>query len=193
MSQTRTPAGGRYQRSTGGLVGAMIVTVLAVAAFAGLNALKTDHPDTAVRTVDYQAMVRAGRADHKLMVMAPATLPQGWKATSATYQTGSSPAWHLGLLTDQGKYVGVEESLGGVRDLVEEHVDPDAQQGEDVEIDGITYQTWTDAGGDYALSHEVEVEGGSAYESWLVVGTAPEATIRDFAARLEGGKLRLAG
>ncbi len=79
--------------------------------------------------------------------------------------TGSSPTWHLGLLTDEGKYVGVEEALGGVDDLVEEHVDPDAEQGKDVEIDGITYQTWTDAGGDYALSREVGVEGGPAYQS----------------------------
>ena len=38
----------------------------AVVAFAGLNALKTDHDPTPVRAVDYQAMVRAGRADHKL-------------------------------------------------------------------------------------------------------------------------------
>ena len=193
MSQTQTSGGGRYQRSTGGLLGALIVTVLAVGVFAGLQALKADHPDTAVREVDYQAMVRAGRADQKLLVTAPATLPNGWKATSATYVTGSSPTWHLGLLTDEGKYVGVEEALGGVDDLVEEHVDPDAEQGKDVEIDGITYQTWTDAGGDYALSREVGVEGGPAYQSVLVVGTAPESTIRDFAATLKGGKLRLAG
>jgi hypothetical protein len=193
MSQTRTPADGRYQRSTGGLLGAMIVTVLAVAGFAALNAVKNDRPDTPVREVDYQAMVRAGRADQKLVVMAPASLPGGWKATSATYTTGSSPTWHLGLLTDKGAYVGVEEGLGGVRDLVEEHVDPDAVQGEDVEIDGVTYQTWTDADGDYAGSREVGVDGEPAYESWLVVGSAPAATIRDFTASLRGGKLRLAG
>jgi Protein of unknown function (DUF4245) len=193
MSQTQTSGGGRYQRSTGGLLGAMIVTVLAVAAFAGIQALKTDHPKSPVREVDYQAMVRAGRAESKLLVLAPADLPSGWKATSATYLTGSSPTWHLGLLTDKGSYVGVEEALGGVDDLVEEYVDPEAVRGKDVEIDGTTYQTWTDAGGDYALAREVGVEGGPAYQSVVIVGSASASTIRDFAATLEGGKLRLAG
>src|SRR4051794_15582891 len=177
MSQTRSPGGGRYTRSTGGLVGAMIVTVVAVVAFWGLNALKTDHDTTPVRAVDYTAMMRAGRADHKLLVMAPPSLPDGWKATSATYETGTTPSWHLGMLTDTGKYVGVEEALGGVKDLVEEHVDEDAVQGKDVRIDGQTYQTWTDAGGDYAVSRTVPVPGGA--ESYLVVGPASPATIRD--------------
>ena len=192
MSQTRSPGGGRYQRSTGGLVGAMVFTVVAVVAFWALNALKTDHEATPVRTVDYTAMMRAGRADHKLMVMAPASLPRGWKATSATYQTGMSPAWHLGMLTDKGDYVGVEEALGGVKDLVEAHVDADAVQGKDVTVGGQTYQTWTDAGGDYALSRTVRLPGGDV-ESYLVVGPAPPPTIRDFTAGLKGGSVRPAG
>jgi len=192
MSQTRSPGGGRYQRSTSGLVGAMVVTVVAVVGFWALTALKTDHDTTPVPDVDYAAMVRAGRADHKLLVMAPTRLPDGWKATSATYQTGTDPTWHLGMLTDKGKYVGVEEALGGVDDLVDEHVDPDAVQGKDVTVDGVAYQTWTDADGDYALSRTVQLSG-TGRESWLVVGSAPAATIRDFAATLEGGKLHLAG
>jgi Protein of unknown function (DUF4245) len=173
-------------------VGAMVVTVVAVVAFWGLNALKTDHEATPVRAVDYTAMMRAGRADHKLLVMAPTSLPRGWKATSATYQTGMAPAWHLGVLTDKGKYVGVEESLGGVKDLVEAHVDADAVQGKDVTIGGQAYQTWTDAGGDYALSRTVRI-GGDDVESYLVVGTAPDAAIREFASGLKGGTVRPPG
>src|SRR4051794_3310022 len=188
VSQTDSAEGGRYQRSTNGLVGAMVVTVVAVVAFWGLNALKTDHPDTPVDTVDYTAMMRAGRADHKLLVMAPLSLPQGWKATSAIYETGTAPTWHLGTLSDRGKYVGVEEALGGVRDLVEQHVDENAVQGKDVTIGGQAFQTWSDAKGDYAVSRTVR-KGDTAYESWLVVGSAPDATIRDFAGRLEGGPL----
>lgn len=192
MSQTRSPGGGRYQRSTGGLVGAMVVTVVAVVGFWALNALKTDHKTTSPRAVDYSAMMRAGRADHKLLVMAPTSLPQGWKATSATYETGTTPSWHLGVLTDTGKYVGVEEELGGVKDLVAAHVDENAEQGKDVTIDGQTYQTWTDAGGDYGLSRTVRIGGGDV-ESYLVVGTAPDATIREYAAGLKGGSVRPPG
>jgi hypothetical protein len=191
MSQASSTQGGRYQRSTGGLIGAMLVTVVAVVAFWALNALKTDHPATPVQTVDYSAMLRAGRADHKLLVMAPPSLPAGWKATSATYQTGTTPAWHLGLLTGKNQYVGIEEALGGVRDLVDQHVDKDAVQGKDVTIDGETYQTWTDAGGDYAVSRTVPIGGG--VESYLVVGPAPHTTIRDFAGQLEGGSVKRPG
>jgi hypothetical protein len=188
MSQASSTGGGRYTRSTGGLLGAMLVTVVAVVGFWGINALKTDHEVTPVPAVDYTAMMRAGRADHKLRVMAPPSLPSGWKATSATYQTGTDPTWHLGTLTDKGKYVGVEEARGGLRDLVDEHVDPDAEQGKDVTIGGETYQTWTDAGGDYAVARTVPL-AGTDVESFLVVGSAPESTIRDFAASLEGGSV----
>jgi hypothetical protein len=170
----------------------MVVTVVAVVGYWALTALKTDHVSSPVHTVDYAAMVRAGRADHKLLVMAPPSLPPGWKATSALYEPGMTPTWHLGMLTGTGKYVGVEEALGGVQNLVEQYVDQDAQQGKDVRIGGQTYQTWTDAGGDYAVTRTLRV-GGTAYESWLVVGTAPDATIRDFVQRLKGGRLRVAG
>jgi hypothetical protein len=188
MSQASSTGGGRYTRSTGGLVGAMLVTVVAVVGFWGINALKTDHEVTPVPAVDYAAMVRAGRADHKLRVMAPPSLPSGWKATSATYATGTDPTWHLGTLTEKGKYVGVEEARGGVRDLVEQHVDPQAEQGKDVTIDGETYQTWSDVGGDYAVSRTLPL-AGTDVESFLVVGSAPESAIRDFAATLEAGSV----
>jgi hypothetical protein len=193
MSETtRSPGAGRYQRSSGGLVGAMVVTVLVVLAYVGFRSINSDNEPTPIQAVDYQAMVRAGRADHKLLVMAPSSLPTGWKATSADYQTGTQPTWHLGMLTDHGKYVGVEEALGGVQDLVEEHVDPDAVQGKSVTIGGETYQTWTDAGGDYAVSRSLRVSG-EIQEAWLVVGSAPGATIRDLAGSLKGGSIRPAG
>ena len=192
MSQTSSTQGGRYQRSTGGLIGAMLVTVVAVVAFWALNAAKNDHPTSPVQTVDYTAIMRAGRADHKLLVMAPPSLPDGWKATSADYQTGTTPTWHLGLLTDKGKYVGVEEALGPVDDLVDQNVDQNAVKGKDVTIGGQTYQTWSDTGGDYAVTRTVHT-GGSNVESYLVGGSAPESAIRQLAESLQGGSVRPAG
>jgi hypothetical protein len=59
-------------------------------------------------------------------------------------------------------------------------------RGQDVTIDGQAFQTWTDAGGDYAVSRTVRVAGDDV-ESYLVVGTAPDATIREFASGLKGG------
>ena len=66
----------------------MLVTVLAVVAFAAFRAITRDNEPTPVRAVDYAASVRAATADKKLLVMAPDRLPPGWTATSATYTTG---------------------------------------------------------------------------------------------------------
>lgn len=191
MSESEQPAPtggtpGRYSRSSGGLVGAMIVTVLAVLAFVAFRAVTTDNEPTPVRTVDYAKSVELARADKKLAIAAPEDLPTGWKATSVGYTNGVSPTWHLGFLTDQDKYVGIEESRSSIEDLAQEHVDADAERGKDVTIAGETWQTWTDAGGDYAVARSLE-SGGTAVESYLVVGTAPEKDIRDFAATLEAG------
>jgi hypothetical protein len=182
MSQTKP---GRYQRSSGGLVGAMIITVLAVLAFTAFRAVFRDNEATPVRSVDWQASVKVARAEKELFVLAPATLPSGWRATSATYSPGASPSWHLGTLTDREKYVGVEEGRSSVKDLVEQHVDAQAERGKDVTIAGQTWQSWSDAGGDYAVARSARSTGG-AVESWIVVGTAPENEIRDFAASLQG-------
>ena len=178
----------RYSRTSGGLLGALLVTVLLVVAFVGFRSFFTDESSTPVREVDYAAQVRAARAADGLAVLAPARLPLGWKATSATYTPGSRPSWHLGLLTDDGEYVGVEESTASIEDLVEEHVDADAERGPDVTIAGEEWQTWTDAGGDYAVARSTGGVGGTR-EAWLVVGTAPEADIRELAGSLRGGPL----
>lgn len=185
-------AGGRYSRTSGGLVGAMLVTVLAVVAFAGFRSLFRDNDPTPVRSVDYAATVRSARAEEKLLVVAPERLPSGWTATSATYTDGATPTWHLGILTEERRYVGVEESGSSIADLASEHVDPDARRGKDVTIAGRRWQTWTDSGGDYAVARSLTM-GGRSVESWLVVGTAPEKEIRDFAATLRGGSLPTAG
>jgi hypothetical protein len=198
MSESREPApsrastSARYSRTSGGLVGAMLVTVLAVLAFAAFRAITRDNEPTPVRAVDYAASVQSARADKQLLVMAPEQLPTGWEATSAAYISGTSPTWHLGILTDHGKYVGVEESRASITDLVQEHVDADAGRGKDVNIGGQTWETWTDAGGDYVVARSLRI-GGKPVESWLVVGTAPETEIRDFAGTLKGGTLRFAG
>jgi hypothetical protein len=188
MSESREPAptsSPRYPRTSGGLIGAMVVTVLAVLAFVAFRAVTRDNEATPVQAVDYSISLKAGRADKQLMVLAPEQLPAGWKATSATYTRGTKPAWHLGILTDKRNYVGIEESKSTVEDLATEHVDANAKQGKDVTIGGETWQTFTDAGGDYAVARTKKRKDGSTVESWMVVGTAPKQEIRDFAGSLK--------
>ncbi len=161
----------------------MVITVVAVLGFAAFRGLTRDNQPTPVQTVDYSVSMKAGRADKKLLVLAPDRLPSGWKVTSAAYTTGMSPSWHLGILTGERKYVGLEEARSSIEDLVNEHVDANAVRGKDVTVAGETWQSFTDAGGDYAVARSLK-DGKKTVESWVVVGSAPEKQIRDFAASL---------
>ena len=187
MSQTANP---RTQRSVAGMVGALIVVVAIGVVWVKIGG--SDEQPTPVKTVDWAAWVKAGRADQQLSVFAPATLPTGWRATSVDYVGGTGAHWHLGLLTDSAKYVGIEESRASTEDLAEQYVDQDAVRGKDTTIGGETWQTWTDAGGDYALARSVEV-GGRPYESVIVGGSAAESAIREFAGALTSGTVKVGG
>lgn len=163
------------------------IVALAVALVAAIGWYYLGRPDESqrpVQTVEWKPWVKAGRADGKLQMVAPTALPSGWRATSAGYRSGVSPSWHLGMLTDGGKYVGVDEARDTVADLVEQYVDDNATRGADVEINGVTWQTWTDAGGDYALATTVDGPGGDQ-ENVLIGGSAPDAQIRSFAGSLD--------
>ena len=159
-----------------------MVTVAAVLVFVGFRALTSEKPTTPVRAVDYLEVAAGARAENELRVLAPDRLPVGWRATSATYDRGPSPAWHLGLLTEDSRYVGVEESRSAPEALVEEHVDPDAVEDGPVRIAGQRWQGWRDAGGDYAVVTRIPGPGGA--ETLLVVGSGPRDDVRELAASL---------
>jgi hypothetical protein len=181
MSQTVNP---RTQRSVAGMVGALIVVVAIGLVWVEVGGSGQKAAPTP--KVDWTAWVKAGRSDQQLKLFAPTELPPGWRATSVDYTSGAAAHWHLGMLTDTGQYVGIEESRASTHDLADQYVDTDAVRGPDVTVAGETWQTWTDAGGDYAIVRSVPVDGLPA-ESVLVGGSAPEATIRKFTASLTSG------
>ena len=168
--------------------GALVFLLLLVLLWVGFRALTSDKKPTPVRTVDWSAWVKAGRGEQRLATFAPDRLPTGWRATSVHYVGGNEPQWHLGMLTDRGKYVGIEESLSSTKDLVTQYVDQAAVRGKDVEVGGQTWQSWSDAGGDNALVRSVEA-GGRSYESVLVGGSADAATVQRFAGSLTAGTI----
>lgn len=179
MSMTEAEAR-RVRPMMSGVIALLVALVVAIGWY---YAGRPDESTRPVATREWEPWVKAGRADGKLAVLAPEDLPKGWRATSARYQAGVDARWHLGLLTDDDRFVGLEESQDGSRELVRTYVDEDAERGEDVTIDGVRWQVWTDADGDYALVRSLTTPGGEP-EQVLVVGTAPEAEIRDFAGSL---------
>lgn len=172
---------GRYQRSSTGLIGAMIVTLLTIGAFVLVRSLTRAEVDVQPEAIDYAAAAEAARGAG-FDVVAPASLPKGWIATAVDLRQTDPPLWGLGLLTDDDIFVGLRQEDEPVEDLVEINIDEDAVAGDPLELDsaiGSTWQTWTDQGGDTGYS----IEYGD--QTVLVYGSAPAADLQDFIGLLE--------
>lgn len=172
--------GGRYQRSVSGMIGALIVTLVAITAFVLFRAANRDDLDVKPEAVDYLGSVKYIQQSGDTVVYPP-TLPSHWTPTSADYRPGRVPEWDLGVLTAQDKFVGLREEDAPVEQLVSDYVDENATEGNAVEVHSPVANTWrtfTDSGGDYALATEI---GDRAL---LVFGSADPQEIRDFAATL---------
>ena len=170
---------GRYQRSAAGMVGAMIVLVGGIIGFVVLRDVNRDDPPSPVRPIDYAPDAAYAREQAGFDVVAPETLPRGWRATTAGYVAGAGESWHLGVLTDDNRYVGLEQGQKSLASMVEEYVDKDARRGAAVDVDGRTWRSYTDAGGDLAL---VRRDGDA---TTLVVGhDVPKATLVSYTAGL---------
>lgn len=166
----------RYTRSFGGMTGALIVTVIAVLAFVAWRGLfRSDVDDTPV-AVDWQESVElAEQAD--LEVVHPRELPAGWIATSVDLSAGDDPRWGMGVLTGDGRFVGIRQQDASVDALVETYVDEKAEAGEDATVTSEitdTWQTFSDEGGDRGYATEI------GDEALLVYGSAPAEDIEAY-------------
>ena len=60
---------------------------------------------------------RAREAAATFDVIAPKSLPKGWIATSARF---GPEAWHLGVLTADDKYIGLEQTTTSAKGIVDD-------------------------------------------------------------------------
>lgn len=174
--QSGKPA--RHQRSTNGLIGSLIVTVLLVLVVGFLLQADNGATERGPDPVDYTEAVDAAR-EAGFGVAHPTTLPDGWIATSVDFVPGTPADWSLGLLTSTDTFAGVRQDGSDLADLLETYVDEEAVQGEDVTIDsplGTTWATYSDEGGDTAYAATVPIDGESA--TVLVYGSASGADLR---------------
>lgn len=155
MSQTSPPTGqpGRYNRSFGGLVGSMIVLVVAVTiAWLALGAFRDD-AEFEPLPIDYDASVEA-LVDNGAVLAYPEEVPAGWRVNNLAYDP-DGPTFSLALLTDEERFAGVFHGTGQVDDVLATYVDENPAEGDPVElVDGesvlSTWQVFTDEGGDTA-------------------------------------------
>ena len=169
----------RYQRTTGGLVGALVITLVVIGGYVAFRAATRDDLDVKPQAVDYREAVQALR-DAGTDVVHPRSVPASWTVTSVDSEPGRRLVWGMGMLTPTG-FAGLREEDQSLDDLVATYVDEHATQGADVTVQGDLGGTWhsySDRGGDHALG----VEHGR--ESLLVYGSADVSDLRRLAESL---------
>jgi len=184
VSESQRP--GRYQRSGNGLLGAMLITVVAVVGFVGFRALVSDEPDVKPEDVDYLEVVGQAQ-DADIEPVYPADLPEGWIATRAEVLRDDPPGFDLAMLTDDEQFVGLVWSVEPIDDLLAERVDDeDVEDADPLTVEGSVARQWdgyADPGGDLAYATEV------GDHSVLVYGSAPEEDLRTVVESLKTAPL----
>jgi len=166
----RTEQPGRYQRSAGGMIGAMIILVLIIGAFVIFRSLTRAEVETRPDAVDYLETVGYAH-DADLDVAYPEELPEDWLATRVDLGSAGNRAWGLTMLTQEGAFAGLRQDDEELSALLETYVDQDTTEREPVEVAGSVatrWQTFTDSGGDTAFA----ARAGPQDEWVLVYGSA---------------------
>ena len=96
----------RGNPAIGDIIRSVVVIGAVIVGLYGIGQLFTSKPEATVKPIDYASVVAQARPAATFPLLAPADLPQGWKATSARFQENG---WHLGVLTGSDDYVGLEQ------------------------------------------------------------------------------------
>jgi len=155
----------------------MIVAVVVVLGVVVFREFFRNTPEADIEPVDYLPAVSALQ-DSGRAIAYPPELPAGWNVTSVVVEQGTRPTWGLGILTDDGKYVGLRQQDESVDDLVAELVDENAEEDGPAEVEGElgpAWETFSDDGGDHAFA--TEIAAGTGEETLVVYGSAPVADL----------------
>ncbi|MGN6160158.1 MAG: DUF4245 family protein [Marmoricola sp.] len=175
----------RYELPLSNMVGAMAVVVIFVVVFVIVRALVRDNSSVHAEAVNYHPIAAQGRADGRIDVWSPPSLPRGWRASAARYTTGtgSNPHWHLSA-TDGRHYLGVEEGIDGQAAELRLAMQGAPVGAGKVQIGGVEWSVFTDSQGDYALARSMPSKIPRYPETLVVIGTTKPSDVRAFAASL---------
>lgn len=173
----------RYQRSFAGLVGAIMVTLLAIGGFVAVRAFVRDDIEQEPEAVDYLETVGLAQ-DAGREIVYPASLPRHWIATSVDFRPGEETTWGVGILTRAGTFVGVRQDDDSLGDLLATYLEEDPDEITELPAErfeesvATQWQVFEDEGGDRAYAAEV----GEDYV--LVYGSAELLDLREIIDRL---------
>lgn len=131
-----SPRSSRGNPAIGDIIRSVVVIGLIILALYGFGRLFTSTPENSVKAVDYASVVAQARPAATFPLSAPTSLPEGWRATSARFQTNG---WHLGVLTDSDDYMGLEQLTGSVDRAVDRFAE-DSKAAGTADVAG---QEWT--------------------------------------------------
>jgi hypothetical protein len=163
--------------------GDMIRTVAILAGVLGLLALAftVARPDARLpETVDYEPILEQVRAEYPYDVAAPASVPDGWRATNVYHAANAAGhQWRLSFLIGDSGFVRLEQSDGEIVSYLSDRMDGFAADGTSV-VGGETWDRMRQEGSphDYALVRE---SGGVVT---IVRGTESYDVLERFAASL---------
>lgn len=190
MSETTQPGGasgrpGRYQRTTGGLIGSMIVLVLAVLAFVVFRGTFRDTPEYELDHVDYRDLV-VGLQQVGVEPVYPAELPEGW-FVKASSSVADAPVFDLAFAAGDDEHTaGLHQEDKPVQSLVSKYVGDTARKDDAAPLvtDLASWASWTDTDGDHAYTAEI------GDDTVLVYSTGDPAELKTLVESLTTEKLQ---
>lgn len=169
-----------YQRSAGGLAGAIVMSLLLISAIWALRQISGGEAADPAPTIDYTQSLTEARRNASFEVLAPEVVPPGWRATTARWEVeGDREVWHLGFVIDgDTDYVGLDQRTEPEKDALRATTPAD-QPKATVSVGGVTWKTFTTS--DEDESALVLPQDGV---TTIVSGTASETVLRGFAESL---------
>lgn len=158
----------------GDIVRSVAVIGLIVLGLYAFGKFFTQEPESPTPAVDYATIVDQVRPVADFKVLAPSSLPKGWKANRASYDI---EGWHLGVLTDDEDYIGLDQSKVSVGRAVERFADGSKADGS-ADIDG---ETWSVRKGPEDRTTYVRRDGDV---TTVVIGTPSRRVIEDYITSL---------
>ncbi len=155
----------------------MLVLAVGVLLAVWVGSLFRDETVVEPDPVDFRAVAAQAQPAADFTLAVPGDLPDGWRATSARWEP-LDQQWHVGILTDDDQYVGIEQATANVSELVAQYASAATEAGT-VDVAGTPWRRFVDE-----ETGEVALVLSAPRAATLVTGTVAEATLVLVAAGL---------
>jgi hypothetical protein len=108
-----------------------------------------ERPD--VPAVDYAAVLPGAERETGADLLAPTSLPDGWKVTSSRVRDG---VWSLGTLVDDTRFVGLTQAPLSEDRAVQEYAEGSRREGT-TDVGGTSWTRWSSPDGETTYSRAV--------------------------------------